>query len=59
MEIKHPSYYKKLAKEKNKKCKTCKGTGKIETKIVFSDLWEMDCGTREETCNSCNGTGSE
>jgi len=38
-------------------CKDCDGTGIIYTDLVFSDLWKMPCGEREDDCESCNGTG--
>ena len=38
-------------------CKDCDGTGVVVTELVFSDLWKMPCGTREDSCESCNGTG--
>jgi len=40
-------------------CKDCDGTGVIVTELVFSDLWPMPCGEREEDCESCNGTGTK
>ena len=39
-------------------CKECDGTGIIVTDLVFSDLWKMPCGHREDPCENCNGSGS-
>ena len=38
-------------------CTYCNGTGIIETELVFSDLWKMPFGIREDDCEDCNGTG--
>ena len=38
-------------------CEDCDGTGVVVTELVFSDLWKMPCGEREDDCESCNGTG--
>ena len=38
-------------------CETCNGTGVIVTELVFSDLWKMPCGEKEDDCDDCNGSG--
>ena len=38
-------------------CEDCDGTGVVVTELVFSDLWKMPCGEREDDCESCNGKG--
>ena len=65
MEIKHPSYYKKLAKKKKeepptadlfgvKDCKFCKGKGTYtEPDKDFPGVAYI------EDCEHCNGTGSQ
>jgi len=46
-----------MEKQKEEKCESCEGSGIIYTDLIFSDLWEMDCGTREDKCEECDGTG--
>ena len=46
-----------MEKQKEVKCESCNGSGIIYTDLIFSDLWEMDCGTREDECEECGGKG--
>jgi hypothetical protein len=47
---------------KKEKCKNCDGLGIIITDLVFTNDdfgRNIDCGTREDKCEACDGTGNK